>query len=380
MRVGIITIEQCNNYGAELQAYALQKKLQLMGYDAENINYYFYKHPLHKKTCGAKPIFALSVTNRVKEFLSPLIARLRALKSPRANAERTARFAAFAKANIKHSRGYQTVEDLCENPPQYDVYVTGSDQVWNPRAGATLDPYFLSFAPPDAKRISYAASFGVSSLSREEVQIISQRLKKYSAISVREKTGVELVSQMDGVCDATAVLDPTLLLNLEEWTSVATCMRPSDESYLLVYDLVPSPELWKLAIKIAASRNLKIYRLCAGCGLPQMPGVKSFETAGPSEFIDLFAHASFVVTNSFHGTAFSVNFSKPFFAVKPRGMKNASRIESLLDSLDLSQRFVSAEDVASVTDDAPIDFSSVQEKLSNLRAKSIQFLQSALKV
>lgn len=375
MKIGIITIQKCNNFGADLQAFALQKKLQLMGYDAENIDYLFYKHPRHQKTRASKPSFKLSAVNRVKEWLLPKINAVKGLKCRGDEARRRAKFAAFFETHVKSSREYRTIDALYADPPKYDVYVTGSDQVWNPRMGSSIEPYFLSFAPPSSRKISYAASFGVSSLPPSAYRKYSEWLADYAAISTREDVGAKIVSKFVDCHPAQAVLDPTLLLSGEEWSQIVTG-QSSKGDYLLVYDLSVCPGLWMLAKRWASELNVPIKRICRGVGCEKIEGVENLEAVGPDEFVSLVKNAKAVVTTSFHGTAFSVNFQKPFYSVVPNGMTNASRIESLLANLGLEERIVREHDVDSVC--PTLDGCACAPRLEDLRTKSLAWLVDAI--
>ena len=221
MKVGVITIQKCDNFGADLQAYALQRKLQLMGYDAENIDYLFYKHPRHQGGRGEKPIFRLSLVNRVKETLFPLVSRLKALRRRKAMKTRRAKFAAWTQKHLKCGREYRSVAALYGNPPRYDVYMVGSDQVWNPRMGSSILPYFLDFAPDGAKCVSYASSFGVSELPAGVFYRYKQLLKRFSAVGLREESGADMVRAMALGVEVKHVVDPSLLLSAAEWEPVS---------------------------------------------------------------------------------------------------------------------------------------------------------------
>lgn len=366
MKIGIITIQKCDNFGADLQAYALGAKLRSLGYDAENIDYLFYKHPRHQGGKGEKPIFKLSVVNRAKEFFFPIVSGLKNLSRRSIIKVRRARFAAWTDRYLRCGSEYRSIESLYANPPHYDVYMVGSDQVWNPRMGSNMLPYFLDFAPKNARCVSYAASFGISELSAEAFYKFKQLLRRFSAISMRERIGVDIVSAMALGVEVKHVVDPTLLLGAQEWEE---CMiRPVDipnEPFLLLYDLIPSEESVALARRWASARGLRIVRI-------------DEEAYGPGEFVWLFAHAECVVTNSFHGTSFAINNRKPFFSVVPQGMLNVSRIESLLNVLGLSERMLPACDCDMVDLEAGIAWDVVSAKLDGARNESLAFLRRAI--
>ena len=366
MKIGIITIQKCDNFGADLQAYALQKKLQSLGYEAENIDYLFYKNPRHQKGVGESPVLPLSLVNRLKERLFPFFAWLKNLKKSRLVKARRERFEAWTSKNIRCGAEYRSIASLYENPPRYDLYMVGSDQVWNPRMGSNILPYFLDFAPSSARKVSYAASFGVSSLSTPAFLKYRELLSGFTHIGLRESRGAEIVSYMRLKAEVQHVLDPTLLLSADDWVSVAIepTSKPSGD-YLLLYDLVASSEVVALAKRIASKAGRSFVRIGDGA-------------YGPGEFLWLFAHATCVVTTSFHGTAFSVLNEKNFMSVIPRGMTNASRIESLLETVGLKSRLAYVDSCAAVEEISPIDWSSVRPRLDEARRMSVDFLVRAV--
>lgn len=387
MKIGIITIQKCDNFGADLQAYALGAKLRSLGYDAENIDYLFYKHPRHLKRDrvaegklevekwrgSEKPILPISLVNRLKEFLFPIITGFKNLKRRKVIRERHAKFAAWTDKHLKCGSEYRSVASLYANPPRYDVYMVGSDQVWNPRMNSNILPYFLDFVPAGAKCISYAASFGVSNLPAVAFYRFKQLLGRFSAISMREKAAADIVRSMALGVEVKHVVDPTLLLTAGEWETVSNKVEGLETDvagavsslYLLLYDLIESPETVALAKRVAETRGLEIVRIGDGA-------------YGPGEFVWLFAHAECVVTNSFHGTAFSLLHGKDFVSVVPRGMANASRIESVLKSVGTLSQLVRAEDAATVEDLPRVNWERTFARLAELREDAISFLRRAI--
>ena len=365
-RVGIITIQKCNNYGADLQAYALGAKLSSLGYDAENIDYLFYKHPRHQGGKLEKPVLPISMKNRIKEFLFPIIASFKGLRNKCVTMERNKRFDEWFSRNVKVGREYRSVKSLYDDPPKYDVYMVGSDQVWNPRLYSNIKPYFLDFVPGGTKCVSYASSFGVSELSGPVFYKYKQWLKKFSHIGLREKSGKRIVKAMSLGAEVANVLDPTLLLDSKEWATVA--VEPEEKpvrKYLLLYDLIASEETVAFARRWARRNEWAIVRVGDG-------------GYGPGEFIWLFAHAEAVVTNSFHGTVFSILHHKPFYSVIPNGMCNAGRIESLLVKLGLVDRIIYASGSADLVQKGMEDWSRIDSKLLEMRSASIEFLERAM--
>jgi len=382
-KIGIATIVKVNNYGAELQAFATQRKLSLLGYDAELINYRYYKSWNFKDSKMSAPLipmnfkgkiaywFKYRLINTIVECVLPLL--MTSVKN------RMLRFELFHKKNLKFSRLYASMNDLYQNPPLYDVYMTGSDQVWNPAASSSIEPYFLTFVPADKKKISYASSFGVSSVDERIKKKMGEWLCKYTNIAVRENSGIGLVEELSGKV-ASWVIDPTLLLTKEEWLAVAVDYPHKPQRYVLIYDLAESIAIDKVALKIAKERNIPVCRICKRAyGMKKKTGIINILDAGPAEFLSLFVNAEYVVTNSFHGTAFSVNFRIPFFTVVSRKKKNNSRIESLLELVKLKNRIVfDNEIIESIDTTSPIDFEIVHDLLKIQRLESEFYLKNAL--
>lgn len=365
-RIGIITFQRIGNYGAELQAYALGAKLRHMGYAAENIDYLYYKHPRHISSAMERPTIPVTFKNRLKILLFPLVAALRNRESQRTKRARMIRFNDWFTKNVCVGREYRSVMSLYYDPPKYDVYMVGSDQIWNPRICSNIAPYFLDFAPDGARCVSYASSFGVNELSGPVFYKYKQWLKRFSYIGLREKSGVNIVKGMALDAKVAHVLDPTLLLTVEDWSRVA--IEPNKKphgTYLLLYDLIASSETVALAKRWANQNGWDVIRIGDGA-------------YGPGEFIWLFSHAEAVVTNSFHGTVFSILHHRQFYSVIPTGVTNAGRIESLLQSLSLSHRLVNASMCGRLEFGPRIEFESVDALLEKMQAKSIDFLKESI--
>lgn len=365
-RIGIITFQKLGNIGADLQAYALAAKLRHMGYAAENIDYLYYKHPRHVGGTMERATIPVSLKNRLKVALFPIVAALRRPESAKKKRLRKRRFDAWFDKNVRVGQEYRSVKSLYDNPPRYDVYMAGSDQIWNPRICSNIAPYFLEFAPKGAKCVSYASSFGVSELSGPVFYQYKQWLKRFSHIGLREVSGERIVKAMALGAEVEHVLDPTMLLSAEDWSKVAA--KPIEkiaDKYLLLYDLIASSETVELAKRWAKQAGLQVLRIGDGA-------------YGPGEFIWLFSHAEAVVTNSFHGTVFSLLHHKPFYSVVPNGITNAGRVESLLQHLSLPQRLVNASACASLNVDSLIDYVGVEAQIKKMREKSISFLTKSI--
>lgn len=378
MKVGIITILKVNNYGAELQAYATQAILKKLGYDAEIIDYLFYKNPKFIRTKNSSPVFRFPLKKHVLERIYPILSKLKSYKNNKARLVRDRRFEEFHRKNTSMSVTFKTFDELNESHLNYDVYIVGSDQVWNPGVYSSLDPYFLTFAPEGKKRISYASSFGVSSIPEYAKLYYKKRLSEFDAISVRESNAVPMVKELSGNT-ATWVLDPTLLLNKEEWLNVATFPFDLQDKYILIYELTPCPYVKKLALYLRKELGYRIIRICKHASYEDKESdIINIIDAGPSEFIGLFEHASVIVTNSFHGSAFSINFEKDFYTVIPKRKINNSRQESLLKLFGLEHRMVVENSSFPSVDKLSVDYNLPKEIIKNERAKSIKFLTDAI--
>lgn len=379
MRIGIITILKVNNYGAELQAYATQAVLHRLGHDAEIIDYLFYKNPEHEATELSKPVFKFGWKKRIAEWLYPKLEKLKTGKNSEYQRRRTERFEQFHRTNTRMSRTYKTVDDLYMNASDYDIYMTGSDQVWNPGIYSSLEPYLLTFAPKGKKRITYASSFGVSKLPEKCVPFYAERLKCMDAIGVREEQAVQLVKEVSGK-KAEWVLDPTLLLNAADWRRIAEKTDVPEGGYILLYELTPCPYIKKLALYLSGLLKGKtIVRICKqAVREDEEADIINITDAGPAEFLYLFSKASMVITNSFHGTAFSINFQRPFYTVLPLRKQNNSRQRSLLKLFGLADRLLVEGDSFPEATELMIDYTSVDNILVRERAKSIHFLEESV--
>ena len=383
MKIGVITIEQVGNYGAELQCYATQKVLQNIGCDAEIIDYCYYKDYRYKDSKMSEPFVPMTFKERiiyvlkyriVNRFVDNVLVFFNS-----SIARRNKRFSAFHAENTKMSKMYMSMPELYEASMDYDVFVTGSDQVWNPSAHSSIEPYFLTFAPDNAKKISFAASFGVSDIDSNLRERYKDYLSRYDFISVREQSACNIVKQLVDR-DVECVVDPTLLLNKDEWMQVAKQYDNIPERYVLVYTLFESPAIFNLAKRIAKEKGISVLRIIKRAYfVSRIDGIRNISDAGPAEFISLIAGADYVVTDSFHGTAFSVNFGIPFSVVVSSKKKNNSRMVSLLSVVGLSERLITDDcDMELVEYEVPIDINAVRLRVEAARNKSIDFLKRAI--
>lgn len=380
-RIGIITILKCNNFGAELQAYATQKKLQQMGYDAEIIDYLYYKHPHFKYTKKAKTSWKRKWKTDAIEYIKyQIIGKIFSVIGPvfvRKQKVLDKKFENFHLKNTKLSKTYHSIEDLYAEKMSYDVYMVGSDQVWNPGTGATLSPYFLTFAPKEAKKVSYASSFGVARIPETLRNTYREWINNIDNLSVREDAGCAIIKELTGRNSA-VVLDPTLLLTKDEWTDLYRGQN-TESGYVLIYETYRSAKLLQMAYHYAKRHHISIYRIQTKAILNNKDeGVINLEDCGPEDFVRLIANAGLVLTGSFHGTAFSVNMGVSFYSVLLRGRNNNSRITSLLEKLDLEDRIVYEDDPFEQISWNTYDVANAQKLLQTERELSLRYLKDSI--
>jgi polysaccharide pyruvyl transferase WcaK-like protein len=364
-KISIITILDNQNIGTYLQAYAFSEILKERGADPSYINYRRkhesvlnnVKHILKKRERS----FFHSVISAFYRMIVLIISK------------RKMRIFIKKNANLSEKK-YSSSFELKKSPPLADLYITGSDQVWNSIYNKGIDAaYFLDFAPECKKRIAYAASIGMDSFPLQEEKFIVSLLLKYDAISVREMQAAELLKKI-GIPGVKLVLDPTLLLNKTAWEKIG--MQDTfkkEEPYLLIYSVEDSRKdlVSSCALQVAQERNLKIYQVSSGWFRDRVGDCdRYFSFSTPQRFINLIMQADFMVVSSFHGTAFSVNLNKQFVSVCPD--KYNSRIENLLTLLRLENRIVRDKNFTLPSSDYDADL--VNEILQRERRYSMDFI------
>ncbi|MBU2995649.1 polysaccharide pyruvyl transferase family protein [Cellulophaga baltica] len=376
-KIGIITILNVNNYGAELQAFALHHKLKRMGYDNEIINYLYYKNPEYCAEEKSKPLIKTSAKNKLKDLVLKWLDKYSAFKYPEIAKVRKDRFDNFHKKNTLVSKKYKSYTDLYDQKHKYDTFIVGSDQVWNPNNGTNIAPYFLTFAPEDANKVSYASSFGVGSIDKSYYPQYKEWLNNLTHISTREDAGVSIIKNITDK-NATHVVDPTLLLSRIEWEELMVPYE-SKEPYILFFIFKKNAYAEELAYKIQEKTGYKIIRVCKNeMPLESDDKILNIRDFGPAEFLGLYSSASIVLTTSFHGSVFSLIFEKPFYVITPANKNNNSRQESLLNVVDLKDRLLREGDTVNLDEINSINFETVNHKLNKHINSSVEFLKNSL--
>lgn len=354
VRIGTLTYQRANNYGAALQMLALQKVLESKGIDGKVID---YVSPYMSRPYS---IAALRRKGLIRYILGLCYAFVRL---PRI----------FAFSKFREDLSFTDPlgsKELARLNKEFDGFIVGSDQVWNDDINNGDPAYFLSFVEDSRKKLSYAASLGFSSLQGEKLQTYKVALSDFSALNVREESAKKLISELvPGAVNLT--LDPTLLLTATEWSGLIERKRIIQGKYIFLYHITFSRELVEFAHREARRRGCRLVAVPFPLGkfvrhAPQL-------SAGPYEWLRLVRDSEMVVTDSFHGCAMSINFNKEF-TVQATGA--STRIVSLLDRYNLQVCYLSNR--AKGNDETMIDWEAVNHKLSLDRRKSLEILDDLI--
>ena len=364
MKVGILTFHCAHNYGAVLQCYATQEFLRSQGHDVEVINY----RPEY--LVDSYRLFTKERLSRGRDnlfvFFKVLLVEILVFCS------RYKRFKGFERFITKRLN-IGTVVSRETLPVDCDAYIIGSDQVWNPKITRGFDSVYFAYFPfpkGDKRYISYAASMEAKSLSDEQVEFFKKNLCNFDSLSVREDALLQLLQPLTSK-HITHVLDPVLMASPQIWDSFSSDKK-SVEKYVAVYQVRNHPDTLRIAHHIAAQIGAKVRVLVAGPVFRPVEGTN--QTSTPEDFVDTIRNAACVVTTSFHGTAFSVVFNRPFYTVQLNDGWD-TRSQSLLVSLGLEDRIV---DVTDSPQFAEVDYLFANQKLEELRCSSQEYLLNAL--
>ncbi|MFI3287317.1 MAG: polysaccharide pyruvyl transferase family protein [Rikenellaceae bacterium] len=364
MKVKTITCHDVYNSGASLQAYALQTYIAELGHNVEIIDYkppYLSNHynfgsisnPKWKRNCLLRCIY----------LTLKLPGRLCSLKKKR-------KFDKFRDKYLNLTpKRYNSIEELKSDPPLADLYIAGSDQIWNTFFPNGRDAaFYLDFAPGNAHKISYAASFATESIEDDCFDFVVHQLKNFDSINVRESDAVDIVKKTGFNKNVEWVCDPVFLLDSDHWSSLAD--ESFNEKYILIYDFENNQLIENVAKELAINNGWKIYTV----NFKPSYADKSFKNAGPLTFISLIKNSQFVISNSFHGTAFAIIFSKDFYVALRKESIN-TRMQSLLGYLNLAERFITTE---GLSNNNSVDYALVHKLMNKHIEQSKQILNSSL--
>lgn len=362
MKICILTLHRVFNYGSILQTYATQKVFEKYGFRVEIVDY-ITEQRTNKRLFLQVPDFVKKDLLHKSTYILFRAASICIKKLE---------FGRFLKKHINLSKKkYISTQDLKKDPPVADLYVAGSDQIWNSKYNEGVDEgFFLGFVS-NVPKIAYASSFGKSELEEWEKKPIYKYLNDFEAISVREEGAVDIVRSLE--LQAISIIDPTLQVDKKDWLAIAS-KRLIKEKYVFLMLLYNEDNgATEYARNLADRFGWKLVKLSWELRKPKQVDILMTHRS-PEDFLSLIYYSEYVVTNSFHGLAFSINLNKNF-VVFPRNEFN-SRIESLLRITNLSERLVNNTNEMIFSE---IDYERVNKCLDNEREKAKTFLEKAIK-
>lgn len=364
MKIGILTYHRAENYGALLQAYALFTYLRSRGHDVSFVDYWPKYHENYFKILSLKNLMRGSLLSKLLCLYNGTIWAI-----PRLRRKRVMQSFMNEQLGLLKQARYTTSDFCCS---EYDVVVYGSDQIWrkqNLPGHKGFDYIYFASDNIVAKKISYAGSMGTINTTSEEDELLKQYYAKFSAISVRETPLRDYLYKLG--FNTTVVLDPVFLLKPENWRSLYSSSQKKFPEHILFYNLLNNKQSRKIAEKLSAKTKLPIVEITKKYGIMQC-GNRYNHDASVQEFLSLIDSASYIVSNSFHGVAFSIIFEKQFFAT---GMgARANRVLSLLKAFGIENRYI--DDLKDIPN--TIDYGTLKTGIEILRIKSEQYLINAI--
>jgi hypothetical protein len=387
-KVAILTLHRVHNYGAVLQAYALQKTLAGLGVQSEILDLLRPNHPGYGKSVpGTTSVPAGSNGHdSMRRKGLPVALREKAVKALEnlVLAKSRLKFRIFDQNQLQYSpASYSCAAELTAAQLDYDAYVTGSDQVWNPTFTWSPEPFFLTFVPPGIPRIAYAPSFGVSAIDPSLQPRYAHWLQAMTHLSIRERHGAEIIKKLTGR-DPQIVLDPTFLVVKAQWEAFSIgpeCKKP----FIFCYSVGDTPALVTLCDHLQKLTGYPIYKINKARHAVKDICDRRFKAvtdAGPQEFLGYLKHAEMVVTNSFHGTVLSLNMQKPFFTIPSsmtEGHSRDSRLFSILRHLCAEDRLYMSNRDLPTGKGLEMRYLPISERITTEREKSLAYLEKAVR-
>lgn len=361
MKIGILTFHRAINYGAVLQCYALTKVLEKMGFAVEIIDYRPPYIEKYRKLFYWKDFKKKGIIAKFRNILFLPVEFLFKRKTSKV-------FDQFINDNFKISK---QIIDCSDIPSYYDVIMFGSDQIWSPQICEGFDNvYWGQFSKGNCKFITYAASLGGHNhLSEDDWKEIKKLINVYDYISVREKALYDDLMEHT-IKVPSLVIDPTLLAPISIFDKIAK--KPEEKDYVLLFTLEHTKDEYAFAKRIANEKRYQLIRICAIRGVVNRESLTLKSAISPNEFLGYIKYAAFVVTVSFHGTAFSVIFNKDFYTLRSQ---QEDRSYNLLKSVGLEDRLVDPKQVEIIT---RINHTNTNERINQLRKESEDFLLKSL--
>ncbi|MCM0323220.1 polysaccharide pyruvyl transferase family protein [Bacteroides fragilis] len=360
-KIAILSFFRSANYGAVLQALALQVNVNKLGYQSEYLSFEMWEHKF-----VFRDIFRFAYNNFVRSWLGFKRRKAKCFK--------------FVDEYLFYSEPLKLSYQIEELEMKYDGFLVGSDQVWNPYFYNESNGFYLLDFIYSKPKMSYATSFAVNELPKSLTQRYKKSLSSFKFLSSRESSGCSIISKLG--MSSQNVLDPTLLLNGEEWKKYFV-NAPYSFHYVLCYIMPGDNAIDSLIKEVACAIGSSFQIIIIGDREHKRISLKYkyICDVGPSEFLNLMYNAACVVTNSFHGTCFSVNFNKPFYTILNSTNKRNSRVTDLLYSLDLSTQIIytDIEKQSKIPKCIPeLNYRKVNGQLNLLRKQSLEYLQDSL--
>lgn len=384
MKIGTINFHFAHNFGAVLESIALKEFLEKRGHQVVSIDYRpeyleqqyaVYPNPVAFARWAAKDYADSSTVYRFYRMFRRFIQAFTYYKDADLRKKREKLFENYIKSNMNLTKRYRTIEDLKKDPPSCDMYISGSDQIWNPMVTAGIDEgYFLNFGDTSTRKVAYAVSPCQLNVKKYKGKLKSL-LMAYEKISLREEQFICELSQMYKYPIENCV-DPTLLLDEPDYLKYMVKPEVCVDNYILVYgfDDKLSPKLLNDIVTIVSNETgYKVIDVSMD-GRKRIDSAINLEAVSPGEFLHYVKNACYVVTNSFHGTVFSIIYNKRFISVSKSG--TSSRAGELLASLGLNDRLATTCNEKSIMRliHNDIDYLEVYKRLIDLRKKSEMFL------
>ncbi|MBR9846429.1 MAG: polysaccharide pyruvyl transferase family protein [Algicola sp.] len=331
MKIKTITCHDVYNHGAALQAYALMKYLKKNNHDVEIINYkpdYLSNH--YRLFNISNPKYSRNKILALAYILAKLPRRILSLSRKRS-------FDKFNEKYLKLTKRYNSYEELKSSPPDADVYICGSDQIWNTLHQNGRDPaFYLDFGLPTTKKLSYSASLASEYIFEGYENFVFEKVTSLDFIACRETSGVHILNEL-GLLNVTHTMDPAFLLSKDEWNEVAE--EKFDENYILIYDFESSDKIKNKAQNIAEKKGWKIYTINPG---DFSYADKRFDNVGPETFLSLIRDAKLVISNSFHAVVFPLIYGTPFM-IEERSENINARMKDIFMTIGCKEQYESGD-------------------------------------
>lgn len=384
MKIGIITFHFPYNCGAVLQCAALQTYLEMNGHEVSIINYRPWYHqnryiPLKNPVYFGRKSFGKrdasdKVLRRMRRCIGGVVRTIYSWRNYHSNIGKHRKFESFIKKYLHETRIYRTMDQLQKFSPMCDVYISGSDQLWNPHlTDGKFDPaYFLQFGNDDIKRIAYAVSPNLRGIIDPE-GMLGTLLDDFDALSLREDRYLSAVQDAAGNKKINICLDPVFLLDAQDYDRLIGMEPLEKEPFILTYTMpdITQHRVFNAADILSEELGIKVIDV-SGNPSKVNSKIKDNRVCGPDEFLWYIKNAEYVITNSFHGTAFSVIFRKEFVSIPHQ--KTGNRVMELLNAFDLSSRWTNTgESAANIITDK-IDYESKTHIINSILDDSRRFL------